>query len=187
MKSESLHRAAQLLVVIGGFYTGLAVLPWNSSSGWQPAIRLVATVLFILGLTVRYWWVILLLDWPFRVIRVVLLLAVWMEVVIAARCVAESRVWVLALASVSWTGALTEGYNLATGQWRHPKASLTATLFRDHVAGAIAAFAGGTGLLVVAIAAATDVQPWLVLVLVLLDWGRLVKMICRHQRLLRSD
>jgi hypothetical protein len=186
MKSEFLHRAAQLLVVIGGFYTGLALLPWNTCNGWEQAVRLVATALFILGLTVRYWWVILLLDWPFRVIRVVLLLAVWTEVVIAARCVAESRVWVLALASVSWTGALTEAYNLAQRQWRHHQAALTATLFRDHVVGAIAACAGGAGLLGIAILAETALQPWLVLVLVLLDWGRLVEMICRHQRLLRS-
>ena len=187
MTSEFLHRAAQLLVVIGGFYTGLAMLPWNTCEDWQQAIRLTATALFILGLTVRYWWVILLLDWPFRVIRVTLLLAVWLEVVIAADCVGRSEAWVLALASVSWTGALTEAYNLATRQWRHRQATLAATLFRDHVVGVVAACAGGAGLLGIALLAPTDLQPWLVLLLVLLDWARLVEMICRHQSLLRES
>jgi hypothetical protein len=186
MKSVFLHRAAQLVVVIGGFYTGVSLLPWSTCDGWERALRLATTALFILGLAVRYWWVILLLDWPFRVIRVALLLAVWMEVAIAACCVAESRAWVLALASVSWTGALTEAYNLASRQWQHPKAPLAATLFRDHVVGACAACAGGTGLIGIAIFAETELQPWLVLVLVLLDWLRLIEMVRRHQRLIQS-
>src|SRR5689334_18835111 len=72
MTPEFLHKTAQLLVVIGGFYTGLALLPWNSWEDSQQTVRLAATALFIFGLTVRYWWVILLLDWPFRIFRVVL-------------------------------------------------------------------------------------------------------------------
>jgi hypothetical protein len=147
---------------------------------------LLATVLFILGLAVRYWWVILLLDWPFRVPRVTLLLVVWGGVVFAASRARENREWVLALASVAWAGAITEAYNLATRQWRHSNTALMASLHRDHIIGVVAAVAGGAGLVGIAIFAESWLQPSLVLILVLMDQARLVEMIRRHQRLLEG-
>ena len=184
--TESLHKLAQLMVVVGGFYTGLAVLPWDVGGDLEGCLRLIGTVLFILGLAVRYWWVILLLDWPFRVPRVTLLLVMWGGVVFAASRAREDRDWVLALAAVAWAGALTEAYNLATGQWRHGNTALAASLYRDHIIGVVAAVAGGAGLLGIAILAEPWLQPSLVLILVLFDEARLVEMIRRHQRLLND-
>jgi hypothetical protein len=181
-----LHKLAQLLVVIGGFYTGLAILPWDIGGHWEGSIRLFGTVLFILGLAVRYWWVILLLDWPFRVPRVTLLLVVWGGVVFAASRAREDREWVLALAGLAWTGAITEAYNLVTEQWRHSNTALMASLYRDHIIGVAAAVAGGAGLLGIAFLAEPWLQPPLVLILVLFDEVRLVEMIRRHQRLLKG-
>jgi hypothetical protein len=150
----------------------------------EAAGRLLATVLFMLGLVIRYWWVILLLDWPFRVIRVTLLLAVWLGVVLVASRSRENLEWLLTLMGVAWIGAMTEAYNLVTGQWRQGNARLTAALYRDHIVGLVAAAAGGAGLLGVAVLAEPSLQPPLVLLLVLIDWARLVEMIRRHQRLL---
>jgi hypothetical protein len=98
----------------------------------------------------------------------------------------ESREWVLALTGVAWMGAMTEAYNLATGQWRRGSTALTASLYRDHIVGLVAAVAGAAGLLGVAMLAEPLLQPPLVLILVLIDWARLVEMIRRHQRLLES-
>jgi hypothetical protein len=181
--AQLLNKSAQLMVVVAGFFTGLALLPWNAGEGLESTLRQAATVLFMLGLALRYWWVILLLDWPWRVIRSVLLLAVWAGVVAVAAHSRDSREWTLALMAVAWTGALTEAYNLATRQWRRDKAALTATLFRDHVVGMAAAAAGGAALLGIAFLVELRWQPVLVFVFVLLDWARLVEMIRRHQRL----
>jgi hypothetical protein len=171
------------MVVIGGFFTALALLPWSTGNTWDGAARLLAMVLLSVSLALRYWWVILLLDWPFRVARVFLLLAVWAEVVLAAARCGDSPGWVLALMAVSWTGAATEAYNLATGQWRHDHAPLARSLLRDHIVGLASAVLGGVALLCIACFAEPPWHPWLVLVLVVLDWGRLVEMIHRHQRL----
>jgi hypothetical protein len=184
--ADSVHKFGQLCAVLGGFYTGLAILPWDTGGDLEVGGRMLAMLLFILGLAVRYWWVVLLLDWPFRLPRVTLLLVVWGGVVCAASGTRDGRGWALALAGVAFAGAITEAYNLATGQWRHGNAALTASLYRDHIVGVISAVAGGAGLLVIAIFAEPWLQPPLVLILILTDWARLVEMIRRHQRLLKS-
>jgi hypothetical protein len=181
-----MHKLGQLGAVLGGFYTGLALLPWDTGGELEVGGRVWSTALFILGLAIRYWWVVLLLDWPFRVPRVTLLLVVWGGVVHAASRTRDGRGWALALAGVALAGAITEAYNLATGQWRRGNAELTASLHRDHVVGVISAVAGGAGLLGIAAFAEPWLQPPLVLILILMDWARLVEMIRRHQRLLKS-
>jgi len=180
-----LNKAAQLLVVVVGFFTAVALLASRGDlADWSDAARRAITLAFAIGLAVRYWWVILLLEWPFRLGRTALLLLAWSALAAVAAGTGHARPWAFALAALSAVGAATEAYNAATGQWRVRSPALAESLPRDHCNGLVAAALGAVALL--------GAGAWLppapltaaVGLMALADWGRLIEMIARHRRLM---
>ena len=55
-----------MMVVIVGFVATVQLLVGQSATGNAPWLRLIVTFILVLGVAVRYWWVILLLPWPAR-------------------------------------------------------------------------------------------------------------------------
>ena len=180
-----MNKAAQRAVVAAGFVVSAGVLFFLAARGAAPAGRLALTFLIALGLAVRYRWVIRLLEWPPRILRTALLLAIWCVMPWAALAAGDERAWGALLALSCGIGAATEFYNLAAGQWRVKSERLSRALLRDH-------WSGGTAALVAAILllASTGWPPGritlLVAVLAIGDWARLVWMMARHRRILHG-
>ena len=180
-----LHKAGQLAVVVVGFFSAVLLLLLQAVRGTASGGRLGVMWLMALGLAVRYWWVILLLEWPFRIARVVLLLLAWSVVAAAAAMTDLDRAWVLLLAALGGIGAATEFYNLRTQQWRVGSEALSRTLRRDHVVGGITALAASGALVGLGIWLPTPLTGW-VMCLVVADWVRLMAMVASHRRLLHA-
>jgi hypothetical protein len=191
MMDRNVNKTGQLFVVIAGFFAGQTAL-WIGCSGSATSAadlpRTVVTAVFLLSLAVRYWWVILMLEWPFRVGRTVLLLLVWSAAIEVATLSRNSEHWLLALAAVAMLGTVTEAYNTATKQWMvaGPRWR-TEQFLRDHHAGIAAAFMG-TAVLLAAWAIGVPPRDATigVGVLVAADWVRLIEMVGRHSRLERE-
>jgi len=178
-----LGKQFQLTVVVVGFFTTLQLLivqEWT-----RPVIlgRVVVTLAFSLACAIRYWWVILLLAWPARWFRTLLLLLAWSALPVTAVMVGNVVRWGLALAVLSAVGCITEIYNFITRQWSVGSAEVSASLKSVHVIGAAAA--GGAA--VILAGAIVFLPSWLdviIPVLVIVDFARLIMMIQRHQRLI---
>ena len=183
----ALNKGAQPLVVVAGFFTAVALLASRGDpAGWSDAARRAITLAFAIGLAVRYWWVILLLEWPFRPARTALLLLAWSALAAVAAEAGQARPWAFALAALSAVGAATEAYNAATRQWAVGPPALAESLRRDHrnglaaaALGAVALLGAGAWLPPVPLSAAVGLMA-------LADWGRLVEMIARHRRLMTT-
>ena len=182
------RQATVAAVLLGFFAASLGVWEECAKAGFDGSgPRLAVTLLFLIGLTVRYWWVILLLPWPFTVTRTSLLLLQWTVALSLVQTIASPRPWLLSFAGVAFVGFLTEVYNFRDGQWRLGNRLLTASLRRDHIVGMWSALAGA-----LAIAAASQFLPVRLIVLFAAcvtagDWLRVREMVARHRRLLTPE
>ena len=182
----SLDKHGQLMVVVVGFFTTVQLLIVQASDGAVPLARLGVTLALALGCAVRYWWVILLLPWPFRWFRMVLLLLVWCALPVAAAMIANPVRWGFALAALSAIGCMTEIYNGVTRQWAVGSEGMARSLKTDHIAGAASAGVAAVGLSLVALSR----PEWLdvlIPLMVFADWVRLITMIHRHQRFIELE
>jgi hypothetical protein len=155
----------------------------QASAGAIPLTSAVVTLVLALGCAVRYWWVILLLPWPARWPRMVLLLLAWSVLPVVAVTAASPVRWALAIAGLSVIGCVTELYNGITRQWAVGSERMARSLRRDHVSGALSTAMAAA--IVVIVAASRP--AWLELLIPLMvcaDWVRLIVMIRRHQHLL---
>ena len=184
--NNSLNKQGQLFVIIAGFFTTVYFLLTQSAPDPELFTRGLITLIFALACTARYWWVILLLDWPFRVARMLLLLLAWCALPMAALNVRDAHVWAVSLAGFSAIGALTEIYNGLTGQWRKGSEAMTQSLKYDHMIGSIAATIVFIVLVIVAQRCMPRTIEWLVGAIVAGDWIRLILMIRRHKSFLKS-
>jgi len=181
-----LNKIAQLVVTIAGFFTTVLILLQESEIGGDVRLRAVLTLALAIGLAIRYWWVILLLDWPFRIWRTTLLLLIWCALALAAANAEDARTWAQTLAALSAFGAITEAYNTLTGQWRCGSEAFAQSLRRDHIAGGGAA--GAACLTLVAASLWLEPKSLSILVggMIVADWWRLIEMINRHRRTLEE-
>jgi len=180
-----LSKQFQLTVVVVGFFTTLLVLAMHEIVRPAPTVRVVVTLVVALSCAIRYWWVILLLDWPPTWFRTLLLLLAWSALPGVALAVGNVTGWALSLSALSTVGFATEVYNGATKQWEVGSDEMRRSLRSDHTIGA-AATAGSAVLLV---ALVVFLPAWLdriIPVLVALDCVRLIMMINRHQRLIEA-
>jgi len=181
--NTTLEKVAQLMIVVSGFFATVLVAIAMGATGMVSPARTAIVLTLALGLAVRYWWVILLLAWPTRWPRMVLLLLAWTAVALIAATAVDPHRWALALAALSVIGCATEVYNGVTRQWLVGSEAMTRSLRRDHVIGAVSA-----GVAAIIFAAAGALIPAeldvVVAVLVVVDWARLVAMIHRHQHFL---
>ncbi|MDP9202607.1 MAG: hypothetical protein M3P26_11840 [Gemmatimonadota bacterium] len=169
------------MVVVVGFFATVQSLIVQASNGTAPAAREAVTLALALGFAVRYWWVILLLQWPARWFRTLLLLLAWSALPVVAMMATNAVRWALALAALSAVGCMTEVYNGITRQWLVGSEAMARSLKTDHVSGAVSA--GGAAVCLVLVAFFRPV--WLDLLIpsmVFADWARLILMIRRHQR-----
>jgi hypothetical protein len=169
------------MIVVVGFFAAVQVLVVQSISGPAPVVRELVTLALAIGLAVRYWWVILLLSWPARWLRMALLLLAWAMLPAVAMTATNPVRWALALAVLSGIGCITEIYNCVTKQWMVGSERMQRSLRSDHITGAVSAAVATLGLLLVL----SFLPLWLELLIplmVLADWVRLILMIQRHQR-----
>jgi len=169
------------MIVIVGFFVTVQLLIFQASDGAAPLARDAITLILALGCAVRYWWVILLLPWPARWFRMVLLLLAWSALPAVAISTGNPVQWALAIAALSAIGCITEIYNGITRQWLVGSEEMARSLKSDHVTGAVSAGAAALVLLFIAFVRPAWVDI-LVPLLVLADWARLIVMIRRHQR-----
>ena len=132
----TLTRIGYLAVVIAGFVAAASMTAGHLLAGSWTAI---ITAAFALGLAVRYWWVILILSWPVTISRVVLLLAIWGGVDVAAASTGDVHAWAWSLVAVFLIGTVTELYNHVTRQWVVSSPAFERSLRSDHVRGAASA------------------------------------------------
>jgi hypothetical protein len=184
---ESLDKHGQLAVVVVGFFATVQLTATGSGVDAASSARLALTLALALALAVRYWWVVLLLPWPFHWFRLVLILLAWSTLPFTATRTTDARHWVLALAMLSAVGFVTEVFNGLTGQWRIGSEAMMRSLKRDHVTGAAASALVAAILVPVSKRFTSPALERLVLVMVVADWARLVVMIRRHQRLLAEE
>jgi hypothetical protein len=185
--NEPLNKYGQLLVIVVGYFATVLILIVRAADGSVTPVRALLSLLVALACAVRYWWVVLLLPWPFHWFRLVLILSAWSLLPVMAITATDARRWAFALAILSAIGCVTETFNGVTGQWRVGSPSMTASLRRDHVSGAVTAAAAAGILFAAGTVATPSIIDRLVVVLVIADWIRLVWMIRRHQRLLTTD
>ncbi|MCY7379030.1 MAG: hypothetical protein LH467_06785 [Gemmatimonadaceae bacterium] len=184
---ERLNKHGQLAVVVVGFFATIQLLLLTTARGSIPTARPVLTAAVAFAFAVRYWWVILLLSWPFSWLRLVLILAAWSALPVVAISMADAQRWVLALAGLSAIGFLTELYNGVTGQWRVGSLAMTRTLKRDHILGAASAAVASLTLVWAGLTLNPPVLERLLLAFVVADWIRLVVMIRQHQLVHSTD
>jgi hypothetical protein len=169
------------MIVIVGFFATVQLLIFQANDGAAPLARDAITLVLALCCALRYWWVILLLSWPARWFRIVLLLLAWSALPAVAITAGNPVRWALAIAALSAIGCITEIYNGVTKQWLVGSEEMARSLKRDHVAGATSAGAATVLLVLVALFRPAWVD-FVVPLMVLADWARLVMMIRRHQR-----
>lgn len=184
---ERLNKYGQLAVVVVGFFATMQITLVTSAGGSIPLARPALTAALTFAFAVRYWWVILLLPWPFRLLRLVLLLAAWCALPVVAIAMPDARRWVLALAVLSGIGFMTDLYNGLTGQWRVGSDAMARSLKRDHVFGAASAASAAVILVWAGLTLNSPVLERLLFALVVADWIRLVMMVRRHQFLLTAE
>jgi hypothetical protein len=169
------------MVVVVGFFATVQLLIIQANSGPAPPARDAITLVLALGCAVRYWWVIPLLPWPARWFRMVLLLLAWSALSAVAITAANPVRWAVAIAELSAIGCITEIYNGATKQWLVGSDEMARSLKADHVAGALSA--GAAAVLVLLVASFWPASlDFVVALMVVADWARLIMMIRRHQR-----
>jgi hypothetical protein len=169
------------MIVVVGFFATLQLLIVQAAQGNAPLARETVTLALAVGCAVRYWWVILLLPWPARWFRTVLLLLAWSALPLVAMMAASPVRWALALAALSAIGCITEVYNDITGQWRVGSEEVAQSIKADHVFGAVSSGGAGAAILLVAFLRPAWLDT-LIPLMVLADWVRLIMMINRHQR-----
>ena len=179
----TLTRIGYLTVVIAGFVAAISMSAGHLASGSWTAI---ITVAFALGMAVRYWWVILLLAWPFAIPRVALLLAMWAGLDVVAANTGDERAWAWSLAMVFLIGTATELYNYATRQWVVTAPAFQRSLRSDHVRGAASA-AIATAAMVAVLVTSPRYAPAFAAGLAAIDWVRLAEMVRRHRRFLETS
>lgn len=184
---EMLNKHGQLAIVVVGFFATVQVVVVQSTAGAASPVRLALTLAVALACAVRYWWVILLLPWPFQWFRLVLILSAWSTLPFVALFTTDARRWVLAVAALSAIGFVTEAFNGLTGQWRIGSDAMMRSLKRDHVSGAGSAALATIALLLAAWAWTSPALEWLLGVMVVVEWVRLVLMIRRHEQLLTAE
>jgi hypothetical protein len=182
----TLGKVGQIVVVVAGFFATLQMLTIGVTAGTVPMARAGVTLAFALGLALRYWWVILLLPWPARWPRMLLILLAWSAMPLVAASAANVERWALVLAALSAIGCATEIYNGITRQWMVGSDEMTRSLRHDHVIGAV-----GAGAVAIALVVVEALRPeWLdalVALLVVADWLRLVVMLRRHQHFIDKE
>jgi hypothetical protein len=183
---SSLEKVAQLLVVVAGFFVTVQLAIVATVAGAAPPWREGVVLLLALALAIRYWWVILLLAWPTRWPRILLLLLAWAAPPVIAVTAGNAARWAIAIAALSIVGCATEIYNGVTRQWVVGSEEMTRSLRGDHVSGAIST-AVAAALLVIVAALRPAWLDVLIPVMVLADWVRLIVMIERHQRFLTEE
>jgi len=179
--NQSLNKQAELMIVVVGFFATVQLLIVQAVQGNAPLVREAVTLALAAGCAVRYWWVILLLPWPARWFRMLLLLLAWSALPAVAMMATSPVRWAFALAALSAIGCMTEVYNGITGQWRVGSEDVARSLKADHVFGAVSAGAAAAAVLLVA----SLTPSWLdvlIPLMVIADWARLIMMIRRHQR-----
>jgi len=169
------------MVVVVGFFATVQLLIFQAVDGAAPFARDAITLVLALACAVRYWWVILLLPWPARWFRMVLLLLVGSALPALAITAGNPARWAFAIAALSAIGCITEIYNGVTKQWRVGSEEMALSLKHDHIAGATSAGAATVLLVLVALFRPVWVD-YVVPLMVLADWARLIVMIRRHQR-----
>jgi hypothetical protein len=179
---ESLNKQGQLAVVIVGFFATVQVLAAQLGVG-APFTRVLLTLIIALAFAVRYWWVILILPWPFQWFRLALILSAWTLLPFIGSFTSDVRHWVLGLAALSAVGFVTEVFGWLTEQYRVGSPEMTRSLKREHVWGAAAAGVTAVVLGVVASIWTPQALEWFVLALVVADWVRLIMMIRRYDRM----
>ena len=175
----------QLNLVVVGFFATLLVLAMGEMVQPAPTLRVVVTFVLALSCAIRYWWVILLLDWPPTWFRTLLLLLAWSALPVVGLTAGNVIGWALSLAALSVVGFATELYNGATKQWEAGSAEMRRSLRSDHTIGATATAVSAALLLALVV----FLPSWLdriIPVLVALDCVRLIAMINRHQRLIEA-
>lgn len=181
--NAELNKQGQLMVVVVGFFATVQLLLVQATTGSAPLLREGVTLALALGCAVRYWWVILVLPWPFRVVRTLLLLLAWSALPVIAMTSESAVRWGLSVAALSAIGCVTEVYNTITKQWMAGSEPMMTRLKRDHVIGAASA-----GTVTVCVVTVALLQPmWLdvlILILVLADWARLIGMVRAHRRII---
>jgi hypothetical protein len=178
----TLARLGYLTVVIAGFVAAVSMGAGQLVAGSWSAL---VTIVFALGLAIRYWWVILLLAWPFTLPRIVLLLAMWGGVGVVAANTGDVRAWAWSLVAVFLIGTATELYNHATRQWVVGIPALERSLRADHVRGASSAALAAAATVAILVTAPRYTTAF-VAGLVVIDWIRLAEMIRRHRRFLEA-
>jgi hypothetical protein len=179
--NAALNKQGQLMIVVVGFFATVLLLAMRAGDGMTPVSRAVVTLAVAVGCAVRYWWVILLLPWPARWFRMVALLLAWSALPIVAVMSPNVVRWALALAALLAVGSITEAYNWHTRQWMVGCEEASRSLEVDHLTGAAAA-AGGTALLLLVVFYRPQWLEFVIPLMVVADWVRLVVMIRRHQR-----
>ncbi|HEX9310540.1 MAG TPA: hypothetical protein VF887_06995 [Gemmatimonadaceae bacterium] len=169
------------MVVVVGFFATVQLLIVQAGGGAAPIGRTAVTLALALSFAVRYWWVILLLQWPFQWFRTVLLLLAWVALPVVAMAATDPVRWALAVAALSTIGCITEIYNGVTRQWLVGSGEMARSLKRDHISGAASAGAAAIFLSVLAFLRPVWVDV-VILLMVVADWARLITMIRRHQR-----
>jgi hypothetical protein len=168
------------MIVVVGFFATVLLLTVQAFQGNAPIVREAVTFALVAGCAIRYWWVILLLPWPARWFRMLLLLLAWSALPVVAMTVTSPVRWALAVAALSVIGCMTEVYNGITGQWRIGSEEMARSLKDDHVLGAVSAGGAAAAILLVAFLRASWLDI-LIPLMVLADWARLIMMIHRHQ------
>ena len=178
-----LNKTGQLIVIAAGFFATVALLFIRASGDFFTA-KPILTFFIALACLVRYWWVVLLLEWPFRIVRCCLLVLVWCALSFAAANVGDENRWIIGLIGLTSIGALTEIYNFCTGQWKTGPEVLTHSLKRAHIQGAASAVLVTVILIVCARSPLRELSTAIVGSFTVADWLRLVLMIRRHRGLL---
>lgn len=182
----SLDKHGQLMVIVIGFFSTVQLLIAQTRNGAAPLATVAVTLALALACAIRYWWVILLLPWPFRWFRMVLLLLAWCTLPLAAAMTTDPLRWALALAALSAIGCMTEIYNGVTRQWAVGPEGMAGALKADHIAGAASAGVAAVVLLLIALSRSEWLDV-LIPLMVFADWVRLIMMIRRHQRFLELE
>jgi hypothetical protein len=171
------------MVVVVGFFVTVQLLLVHGNDFRAPILRDAVTLILAIGCAVRYWWVILLLAWPARWLRMSLLLLAWSAMPAVAITAPNPIRWAFAIAALSAIGCMTEIYNGVTGQWRVGSEAMAQSLKRDHVVGAVS-----TGVAAFVLFLLGFFRPlWvdvMIPLMVIVDWARLIPMVRRHQRFL---
>lgn len=181
--SELPRRVYRAIVITAALMTiGIAALRMGSEAR---AAGLV-TMLLVVQLVVRFWYVIALLHWPATFTRWLLLTAFWMALVNVAWHVVDIQRWAVATMLLFAVGVAIEVHNYFTRQWDIGSPEFQRTLRNDIRRGIASATAG----IIIVMLAADWSSRWLPAVvggLIGADVVRLLEMVVRHRRMRKNS